>query len=34
MYENVTIMEVLRAHGEDAYVVGEIVKSEDGVELI
>ena len=27
-------LEVLRAHGEDAYVVGEIVKSEDGVELI
>ena len=27
-------LEILKANGEDAYVIGEIVKSDDGVELI
>ncbi len=27
-------LEILRAHGEEAYVLGEIVKSQDGVELV
>jgi phosphoribosylformylglycinamidine cyclo-ligase len=26
-------LEILRAHGEDAYVIGEIVKGDDGVEF-
>ena len=28
-----TALEVLRAYGEDAYVIGEIVKGDDGVVL-
>ena len=26
-----TALEILRAHGEDAYVIGEIIKSDEGV---
>jgi len=26
-----TALEILKAHGEDAYVIGEIVKGDDGV---
>ena len=29
-----TALEILRAHGEDAYVIGEIVKGDDGVILL
>ncbi len=29
-----TALEILRAHGEDAYVIGEIVKGDDGVVLL
>ena len=29
-----TALEILRAHGDDAYVIGEIVESEDGVVLL
>jgi phosphoribosylformylglycinamidine cyclo-ligase len=27
-------IELLKAHGEDAYVIGEIVKGDEGVELV
>ena len=26
-------LEILKAHGEDAYVIGEIIKSDEGVVL-
>ena len=29
-----TALEILKAHGEDAYVIGEIVKGDDGVVLL
>ena len=29
-----TAIEILKAHGEDAYVIGEIVKGDEGVELV
>ena len=29
-----TAIEILKAHGEDAYIIGEIVKGDEGVELV
>jgi phosphoribosylformylglycinamidine cyclo-ligase len=29
-----TALEILKANGEDAYVIGEIVKGDDGVVLL
>ena len=31
---DVYALEILKAHGEDAYVIGEIVKGDDGVVLL